>query len=98
MSESDGGEILKASGPGKNQIEIDMEVSSIDGQRIGKIKEIHDTEFLVDRPLARDLWIPFSAILATEDYSGNVRGPVQPTQVVLSVSAAHIDAQRWRHA
>jgi hypothetical protein len=97
MTESDGGEILKASAPGKNQLEIGMEVSSIDGQRIGKIKEIRDTEFLVDRPLARDLWIPFSAILATEDYSGNFHGPMQPTQVVLSVSAAHIDAQHWRH-
>jgi hypothetical protein len=26
------------------------------------------------------------------------RGPTQPTEVVLNVSAAHIDAQGWRHA
>jgi hypothetical protein len=37
-------------------------------------------------------------VLATEDYSGNYRGPVQPTDVVLSVSAAHVDRQGWRHA
>ena len=98
MSESSEGEILKASGPGKDQVEIGMEVSSLDGQRIGRVKEVHDTEFLMDRPLARDLWVPFTAVLATDDYTGNFRGPVQPTQVVLSVSAAHVDAQHWRHA
>jgi len=42
--------------------------------------------------------VPFTAVLATDDYTGNFRGPVQPTQVVLSVSAAHVDAQHWRHA
>jgi hypothetical protein len=105
MSESDDrarpeqeGEILKASGPGASQIEVGMEVTTIDGQRIGKVKSLGNEEFLIDRPLARDLWVPFVAVLATEDYTANYRGPVQPTQVVLTVSSAHVDSQGWRHA
>ena len=91
------GEILKASEPGPTQVQVGMEVKSIDGHHIGKIKEIHPDEFLVDRPFARDLWVPFKSVLATEDYTSNFRGPVQPTSVVLTVSGAHIDSQGWRH-
>ena len=98
MTESDEGEILKASSPGRDQLEVGMEVKTLDGHSVGKIKEIGATEFLVNRPLARDLWVPFSAILATEDYTGNFRGPVQLTDVVLEVSSAHVDRQGWRHA
>jgi hypothetical protein len=92
------GEILKASAPGLQQIEVGMEVETFDGHRVGLVKEIHADEFLLDRPLAPNLWVPSSSILATEDYSSNVRGPVQPTRVVLNVSGAHIDRQGWRHA
>jgi hypothetical protein len=98
MDEPNEGEILEASGPGAGQVRVGMDVKSIDGQRIGRVKEVQGQEFLVDRPLARDLWVPFEAVLATEDYTANYRGPVQPTDVVLSVSAAHIDSQGWRHA
>jgi hypothetical protein len=80
------------------QIEVGMEVTTFDGHRVGTVKELHQDEFLLDRPLARNLWVPLSAILATEDYSSNVRGPVQPAAVVLSVSRAHLDRQGWRHA
>ena len=95
MSESNEGEILKASAP---HIQVGMGVATLDGQSIGKVKEIRDDEFLLDRPLARDLWVPLSAVMATEDYTGNYRGPVQPTMVVLSVSNANVDDQGWRHA
>jgi hypothetical protein len=97
MDEPSEGETLEASGPGPNQVQVGMDVKSMDGQRVGRVKEVREQEFLVDRPMARDLWVPFGAVLATEDYSGNVRGPVQPTEVVLSVSSAHVDRQGWRH-
>jgi hypothetical protein len=99
-SASDGehGEILKASSPGTDQIRIGMEVTSLDGQPIGRVKEIREAEFHLDRPMARDLWVPFSAVLATEDYTTSVRGPVEKASVVLEVSSAHIDRQGWRHA
>jgi hypothetical protein len=98
MDEPNEGEILEASGPGAGQVRVGMDVKSIDGERIGRVKEVQGREFLVDRPMARDLWVPFEAVLATEDYTANYRGPVQPTDVVLSVSAAHVDRQGWRHA
>jgi hypothetical protein len=94
MSESNEGEVLKASGLGQSQINVGMEVTTLDGQQIGKVKEVHDDEFLVDRPFERNLWVPFSAVMATEEYTGNYRGG----SVVLSVSGAHVDTQGWRHA
>ncbi|MBV9578972.1 MAG: PRC-barrel domain-containing protein [Chloroflexi bacterium] len=91
-------EILKASSPGPAQVEVGMPVMSLDGEEIGKVKEIHADEFLVNRPFARDLWVPFSAMLAAEDYSGNFRrGPAEKPSVVLEVSHAHVDRQGWRH-
>jgi hypothetical protein len=93
------GEILKASGPGPEQVQVGMDVTSIDGERIGKVKEVRGEEILIDRPLARDLWVPFSSVMATEDYSSNYRGGLtEPIAVVLNVSAAHIDRQGWREA
>jgi hypothetical protein len=93
------GETLKANTMGPDQIHVDMNVSSIDGERLGKVKEVGAGEFLIDRPMARDLWVPFSAVLAAEDRSGTFRrGPSVPDEVVLSISAAHVDAQNWRHA
>ena len=95
MGESDERETLKASRP---EVSVGMEVTTLDGQRIGKVKEVSGEEFLLDRPLARDLWVPLRAVMATEDYTPNFRGPVQPSVVVLNVAEAHIDAQGWRHA
>jgi hypothetical protein len=93
------GEILKANTMGPDQVHVGMDVTSIDGERIGKVKELRANDFLIDRPMARDLWAPFSAILAAEERGGSFRrGPQPPDEVVLSVSAAHIDAQGWPHA
>src|ERR1700738_495563 len=92
-------EILKASSPGADQIHAGMDVVSIDGERIGKVKEVREDEFLIDRPLARDLWVPFSSVLEAGEQGGTFRrGPTQPSEVMLSVSAAHVDNQGWRHA
>jgi hypothetical protein len=90
------GEILKASSPG-TQVQVGMDVNSLDGERVGRVKTIREGEFLLDRPLARDLWVPLSAVIATED-SSPVHGPVQPVAVVLEVSSAHIDRQGWKHS
>ena len=93
------GEILKANSFGPDQIQVGMDVTSVDGERIGRVKALRATEFLLDRPMARDLWVPFSAVLAAEDRGGSFRrGPQQPVEVVLNVSAAHVEAQGWQHA
>ena len=98
MSDEHEGEILKAHNPG-DLVRVGMDVSSIDGERIGRVKEIRGEEFLIDRPLARDLWAPLSSVMATEEYRTNYRGgSTEPEQVVLNISAAHIERQGWRHA
>ena len=92
-------EILKASSPGADQIQPGMDVVSIDDERIGQVKEVREGDFLIDRPLARDLWVPFSAVVEAGEHGGAFRrGPTQPSEVVLSVSAAHVDEQGWQHA
>ena len=96
---SDEGEILKANTLGPEQIHVGMDVMSLDGEHIGTVKEIRDTEILIDRRLARDLWVPLTAVLATEEYGESFRrGAPLPEQVVLNVSMAHVDRQGWRHA
>src|ERR1700680_3057292 len=93
------GEILKASSPGQDQIKPGMEVVGIDGESISKVKTVRETEFLVDRPLARDLWVPFTSVLEAGEQGGAFRrGPRQPSEVMLGVSAAHVDNQGWQHA
>jgi hypothetical protein len=93
------GEILKANNPGRDQVKVNMDVMSLDGEHLGKVKEIRATEFLLDRPLARDLWVPFSVVIAAEDYGGTFRrGPVQATEIVLNVGGASVDQQGWQHA
>ena len=98
MSDSQG-EILKANTVGGGQLQVGMRVTGLDGEPIGKVKQVGETEFLVDRPLAHDLWIPYQAIMAAEGHGDGFRAaPPRRTDVVLSVSAAHVDAQGWRHA
>jgi len=93
------GEILKASSPGPDQIQAGMDVVSIDGEHIGKVKEVREADFLVDRPLARDLWVPFTSVVEAGEHGGTFRrGPRQPSEVVLAVSHNHVDNQGWQHA
>jgi hypothetical protein len=96
---NDEGEILKANTLGPDQIRVGMDVMSINGHAVGKVKEVRADDFLLDRPLARDLYVPFSFVMAAEDYGGTFRrGPTAPTEVVLSVSEEHIDNQGWQHS
>ena len=100
MSNSDDerGEVLKANTFGPDQVRVGMDVMSINGHPVGKVKEVRAEDFLLDRPLARALYVPFSFVLATEDYGGSFRrGRTEPTEVVLSVSEEHLDNQGWHH-
>jgi len=95
---SEHSEVLKANSLGPDQIYVGMEVMSIDGHSLGKVKEVRANDFLLDRPLARDLYVPYSFVMATEDYGGTFRrGRTEPTEVVLSVSEEHLDNQGWPH-
>ena len=88
-------DILKANTPGPDQIEVGMAVVSLDGESIGKVKEVRPADFLVDRPLARDVYVPYSAIIEATEGGTFRRGPAEPTRVILNVSHAHLDEQGW---
>jgi hypothetical protein len=92
------GEMLPANTFGASSIVIGMAVVGSDGARVGKVKAVGADDFLVDRTLARDVYVPFGAVLNTtnewETYSG---GPVQPAEVVLTVKASDVNHQGWRH-
>ena len=67
-----------------NRVQLGMDVVGPDGDRIGSVKEVRNTDFLLDRAMQRDVYVPFSAI---RQVSGNV--------VTLSVAAGAIDNQGW---
>jgi len=89
------GEILHASSPGAGQIAIGMDVIGVDGHSIGSVKEVRPNDFLLARPMARDLYVPYQFVLSVPDRGDK---PARPTEVVLTVSAASLDHQGWQHA
>lgn len=65
------------------QIRVGMEVISRDGENIGEVKEVRSNDFLVDRSMARDVYIPFSAC---QTANGQIR---------VNVHADEVDNQGW---
>ena len=64
-----------------------MQVVGSDSNRVGKIKEVRADDFLVDRPMAVDLFLPFSAVRR-----------VHEDQAILEVPAEEVDALGWTKA
>ncbi len=61
-----------------------MEVIDSDGNHVGAVKEVRNGDFLVNRPMSRDVYVPFGDCNVTAD------GKVQ-----LNVRADQIDQQAW---
>jgi hypothetical protein len=92
------GETLRANTVETVDIQPGMRVVGVQGGHIGRVKSIEGTEVLVDRHLHRDLYVPLSAVLrVANEYESYEGGPVQPSDVVLSVKASDVDHQGWRH-
>jgi hypothetical protein len=66
------------------QIRETMDVVGSDGESIGTVKMVRGTDFQVDRPMSRDLYVPFSAVRT-----------VDSERVLLSCRAAEVDQQNW---
>ncbi len=66
-----------------NQIRPGMEVVGRDSGHVGEVKEVRSNDFLVDRPMERDVYIPFSACEVT---GGQIR---------LNVRSDEINDQGW---
>ncbi|HET6317362.1 MAG TPA: hypothetical protein VFG86_12955 [Chloroflexota bacterium] len=94
MSEDEFGEVLKASAPGADQITAGMDVLGVDGEVVGQVKEVRENDFLLDRPMAHDLYVPYRFVLSVPERGGD--RPVRGKEVVLTVSAAQLDSQGWQ--
>jgi hypothetical protein len=69
------------------QVRAGVEVFSSDGERIGKVKEVRQQDFLLDRPMARDLYVPLDAIdLAAAD------------RVILNLPSNELGERNWPEA
>ena len=64
----------------------DMTVVGADGDEIGIVKEVREDTLLVDRPMARDIYIPRSAVRVTDGSTAR-----------LSISSGEIDNQGWQN-
>ena len=65
------------------QIRVGMEVIGRDGENVGEVKEVRVNDFLVDRSMARDVYIPLNACQMT---NGQIR---------LNIRADDVDDQDW---
>ncbi|RPJ52288.1 MAG: BON domain-containing protein [Chloroflexi bacterium] len=68
---------------GRHNLREGMEVIGSSGSSIGKVKEVRVSDFLIDREMARDIYVPFSAITSVGE------------QILLNVSAGDVDNQGW---
>jgi hypothetical protein len=66
------------------QVRETMDVVGADGEQVGTVKAVHGTDFLLDRPMARDLLVPFSAVRT-----------VDGERIMLGVRSGEIDDQHW---
>lgn len=69
---------------GRLQVRPGMEVVGTNGNAVGRVREAHDTYFLVERSAARDLYVPYGSIRA-----------LIGDEIVLDVSADQVDAMGW---
>ena len=83
---SESGESRWAQGMSRESrlIRSGMNVVGTDGERIGQVKEVRGSDFLIDRPMARDVYVPFSACRT-----------VSSNRVVLTIRADEVDNMGW---
>ncbi|HKV57522.1 MAG TPA: DUF892 family protein [Ktedonobacteraceae bacterium] len=85
MSKQDGGTASSnAPADRASQVQENMRVVGSDMSNIGRVKQVRDDDFLVDIPVQRDLYVPFTAI---QD--------VDADQVVLNIQGHQINDMNW---
>jgi hypothetical protein len=65
---------------------VDMSVVGSDGDEVGIIKEVREDTILVDRPMARDIYIPTSAVQDSDSSTAR-----------LNVDSGEVDNQGWHN-
>lgn len=69
---------------GRSQVHVGMDVVGANADPIGTIVEVRDRDFRVDRPQARDVYVPFDVILG-----------VSNQHVALQIPADQVDNMDW---
>ena len=70
--------------PQAGQVRSGMTVYGVNGNEIGMVKEIRSNDFLVNRSLHRDIFVPFNAVQSVSD-----------DQVYLNVPSDQVDTMNW---
>lgn len=70
---------------GNLQLKERMTILGTDDANVGHIKEVRKNDFLVDRPMQRDLYIPMDAV---QEVNGD--------QVKLNIPASKVDDMGWK--
>ena len=92
---TDGPEMKKGFAPGERAgtqigrelINEGMEVVGSNGEYLGAVKEIRENDFLVDRSMARDVYVPFSAVAKSDRRT-----------IILNIPSDKMDAMGWERA
>ena len=66
------------------QVQAGMQVVGSDMSNVGNVKDVRDNDFLVDIPMQRDVYVPFSAVQNVND-----------DQVVLNIPAGQVQDMNW---
>ena len=66
------------------QVQVGMPVVGSDMKNVGLVKEVRENDFLVDIPMHRDLYVPFSAVQRVDD-----------DQAVLNIPAHQVGQMDW---
>lgn len=74
--------------PMRVHIQPGMEVFGSDGVSVGLVKEVRGEDFLVDRTMRRDVYVPLEAVQG-------VATDVAPERVILGVSAEQVGEMGW---
>lgn len=69
---------------GTPKIRPGMNVVGQEGTEIGSVREVHDFDFILDRPDRRPIYVPFLAV-----------DTVDNGQVKLTVTADEVDLRNW---
>ncbi len=68
----------------RTRVRPGMDILGSDGDRVGTVKEVRTSDFLANRSMQRDIYIPFDSIM---DVTGDT--------VRLNIPASQVDNMGW---
>ena len=65
-------------------VQVGMEVLGADHEHVGKVKETFESDFLLDRRLQTDCYVPYTAV-----------GEVKANTIILTIPSYEVNQQGW---